>query len=346
MLSAASSALTDCIRHVVAGEPVPDLGSLDERSWRHLLAEGQSERLVGLIAGLVADADAGLGPERVAELAEREAEWTIHTLRAEQLAVDAAAALAAAGIDHRVLKGPVFAHLHWPRPELRTFVDADLLVRSSDLDRAVALVADLGCTRLWPELRPGFDRRFGKSVTMRSPVDIEIDLHRTLVAGPHAFLIPEADLWTGGGEFTVAGRVMPCLGIPEQLVHAAIHAVASRRSRVASVLDVGFVGSHADLRVAAELARRWKVRPMVAEATRRLGVVLGANNPLRAWGRGLGSSPEEDELFRLFSGEATFRRAALAAVPRIPRRSDRARYVFALAFPSRAHRRARSTGRR
>ena len=126
---------------------------------------------------------------------------------------------------------------------------------------------------------------------MRSPVDIEIDLHRTLVAGPHAFLIPEADLWTGGGQLTVAGRVMPCLGIPEQLVHAAIHAVAWRRLRVASVLDVGFVGSHADLRVAAELARRWKVRPMVAEATRRLGVVLGANNPLRAWGRGLGSRP-------------------------------------------------------
>ena len=158
MLSAASSTLTDCIRHVVAGEPVPDLGSLDERSWRHLLAEGQSERLVGLIAGLVADADAGLGPERVAELAEREAEWTIHTLRAEQLAVDAAAALAATGIDHRVLKGPFSLISTGPGPSF---------ARSSMPTCSCARAISIGLLHWW---RTWAALAFGRSCARASTV--------------------------------------------------------------------------------------------------------------------------------------------------------------------------------
>lgn len=330
-----------CARWAVGHGPVPAFAAMDDDGWHRLLAEARGHRMAGAVAAAVMESGA-LAGTRWEQIADLEREWALHTLRAERTLLDVVATLDDAGIEHRVLKGSAFAHVHWPAPEMRVFGDADVLVRSEDMDAAVAAVLAVGGERLVPEVRRGFDRRFGKSVTMRSAERVEIDLHRMLVAGPHAFLVPENDLWEAPLSFQVGGRSLLCLPAETALVHAAVHAVASLAPRLPSLLDVAFVAESADLGRTAEVAAQWKVRPLVREAGARLAGELGlAGQPVVDWADGLGSSAEEDELFELFVGTTSFRRTARATVPYIPRPVDRLRFLASLAWPSRAHRRAR-----
>jgi hypothetical protein len=333
-------AITSCARWAVVGHGAPDLDGLDDATWRRAMAGARLDRLVGVLAGVAADQ--GLEGQRREEIARLESEWALHTMRAERAMLAVAERFEQAGLPVRVLKGAVFAHGYWPAPELRVFADADILVRSADLDRAVELVLEDGGERPLPQVRRGFDRRFGKSVTMRNADGIEIDLHRTLVAGPHTFLVPESDLWGSAAEVRVAGRAVPCLPPDLQLVHAATHAVVSTAPRAASVLDVAFTGRVADLESAADIAERWKLRAVVREAGTRLGALLGADGgAVVGWAAALEPSDEEERLHELFTGRRSFRRSALAAAPYIDRRLDRTRFLVSLAFPSRAHRHAR-----
>ena len=100
-------------------------------------------------------------------------------------------ALEKAGIAHRVLKGHAWAHTVYPDPSWRAFGDVDLLVGTDDSDRAVEVLESTGVRRTLPEVRPGFDRRFGKDATLLSASGREVDLHRLLVAGPYGLWVDE-----------------------------------------------------------------------------------------------------------------------------------------------------------
>lgn len=339
-MSDASPTLAACARWVVTGRDLPDLAALDDQAWADLVRDARAHRLGGVLAAAVGSGE--IEGERRRHAEDLEADWALHTMRAEQAMLELTEALEVVGIPYRVLKGAAFAHGPWPAPELRAFGDADVLVPSRHLDATVDLVLERGGERLLPQVRRGFDRRFGKSVTLRNESRVEIDLHRTLVAGPHTFLVPEADLWGEPATVEVAGRAIPCFPPELQVVHAATHAVASVSPRLSSVLDVAFTGAAADLDAASAVAARWKLRAVVSEAGRRLEALLGdAAAEVVAWAAALEPTAEEERLSELFTGERSFRRSARAAAPYIERRVDRVRFLTSLAFPSRAHRRSR-----
>lgn len=334
------SVMRACARWTVAGGSAPALGELDDETWVGALHVARLNRLVGVLAAAVAHSDLD-GPRRE-QAADLEAEWAMHTVRAEQAMLKVVEMLDGAGIPVRALKGSAYAHRYWPAPEMRVFGDADVLVPSRYLDDTVRMLLDAGGERILPQVRPGFDRRFGKSVTVRNADRVEIDLHRALVAGPHTFLVPEDDLWVEPSPVSVAGRSVPCFPPEMQLVHAATHAVASRASRLGSVLDMAFTGRRADLQVAGEIAARWKLRAVVREAGARLSEVLGTDGgTVIGWAASLRPTAEEERLHELFSGQVSFRRSAFAATGYISPRRDRVRFLAALAFPSKEHRRTR-----
>ena len=154
-----------------------------------------------------------------------------------------------------------------------------------------------GATRAVPELRPGFDRRFAKSVTLRSELGPEIDLHRTLVLGPHQFLVPISDLWSGPRAFASDDHELHTLSAEATLVHACMHATITGASRLASLRDVveAFDGCAVD--EVTRLAERWKARPMVRDAGEAAAERLGLHDhPFVLWSRGVLPSPEEERL--------------------------------------------------
>ena len=78
------------------------------------------------------------------------------------------------------------------------------------------------------ELRPGFDREFGKDVLIRIN-GIELDIHRTFVTGPFGLTIPLEQLFASATPFAVGGRTLHALGGEEMFLQACYNAALGDR---------------------------------------------------------------------------------------------------------------------
>ena len=308
--------------------------------WRQVAARLAVERLTGMAALLHVKGVLRLDDESTQELAELDARWSAHTLAAEDVQLSLARTLTADGIPFRILKGSALAELAWEWGEARRWVDADVLVPTDHLDDVITNCRADGATRLAPEIRPGFDRRFAKSVTLRSAAGPEIDLHRSLVLGPHTFLVPEADLWADPRSYVVDGVALSTLSAEATLVHTCMHATIAGASRLASLRDVveSFPGCSPD--VASSLASRWRATPMVVAAGEAVAARLGLHDhPFVRWATTRSPSDDERSIAAVYlPGRRTNRNMALASVRHIPGVVDKVRYALAMAWPSAAHR--------
>ncbi|MFW6041801.1 MAG: nucleotidyltransferase family protein, partial [Guyparkeria sp.] len=203
-----------------SSSPLPD------DTWRDLLHRARSERIVALLARAVRDGLVHATDAQTAEVVDLDMQAMAGVLTLEATLLRVADLLDEAGVPFRVLKGLAVVHLDYPDPALREFGDLDLLIRPADLDRTIALLAQHGYARRFPEPRPGFDRRFTKSVSVIGPGGLELDLHRTFAPGGSGLRVQLDGLWDAPVTwFTVAGRALPALGPEERLIHACYHAM-------------------------------------------------------------------------------------------------------------------------
>jgi hypothetical protein len=302
-----------------------------------------NHRLLGLAALAVESGRLVFSDDQRAELARADAQAAAHTVTAEAALLEVSAVMDDAGVPFRVLKGSAAAQLDWSVADRRRWVDTDVLVAGDDLARAVALMEGLGARRRLPELRQGFDRRFAKSVTMAGARS-EIDLHRSLVVGPHCFLVRVDDLWDDPRPFQVCGRLLWGLPAPVALVHYAMHATITGAQRLGALRDVIECARQADLDAAAAVAHEWKATAVVQRACGQVPERLGLPNdhPLVRWGAALRPTVEEHQLAGDYEPGArqasALARASLRYVPGV---LGKARYAYAVAWPSKANRAAR-----
>ena len=155
----------------VAAYGLPSTHSLEgagRSEFDALLAECERERLTGLLARAVRDGQVVVGDDQRARLEDVFRAWLTHALRVEQVLLGVTRELDRAAIESRVLKGVAFSHTAYPDPSDRVFADVDLLVPGHELRRAAEVLGRrFDAPRAQPELRPGFDDRFGKEVMMR-----------------------------------------------------------------------------------------------------------------------------------------------------------------------------------
>ena len=151
---------------------------------------------------------------------------------ARVLAVDrtylaVAAELERIGIGHRLLKGVALANGLYADPAVRSYADADVLLERDGLQRGLDALLALGGRRLLPEVRPGFDTRFGKDITLLFEA-VPVDVHRTLIAGPYGERLPMSRLMSRRREVTIGERARaPALDTADTYVHAALTAGAA-----------------------------------------------------------------------------------------------------------------------
>lgn len=322
----------------------------DPAEARALVDAAGEHRLVGVLA-VAAGAGAVELPDPVAEDLHRRHHdalvWAM-TLEIELLAV--VDRLEGAGIEPVVLKGPALAHLDAPDPALRTFADLDLLVPADQLPDAVAMLVADGAIRRVAERRPGWDRRFAKSVTLQRPDGLELDLHRTLVDGAHGGRIPTRDLHRDRAGFELAGRSLWALAPVHRALHSALHLVlGSPAPRLGSVRDLAQVVVDASVPSGAlvEEAERWRAGAVLAAAldeVQRLAVDLPPELQVARTRRLPG---RERRLVAAARREGSgLGRAKVAAWRELPRWSDRAAYGWAVVAPTRAHLDSRGRRRR
>ena len=212
---------------------------------------------------------------------------------------------------------------------MAAIVDVDVLVPGERFDDAAALLGELGFRRRSVESRPGFDRRFGKGATFSKDDAANVDLHRTLVAGPYAFLIDPSDLYDSPAHFELSGTRLAALSPEARFIHTCISATLSdSEPKLITLRDVVQTSrdptlDRAELR---RLCARWHIGDVVNSTMSTVNESLGleAADALP----GDLATPESSATARIaewaYRGqEKRWRRQSLAAIPFIPGWAER-----------------------
>ncbi len=299
--------------HGLPGAPSLPTAGLAAETWTRAVRLAEQQRVLGLLVAAVtalseADGRVATVPEgaRVELFASHEA-WCAHDLRLERALGQAADALRAVGIAFLVTKGPALAHRAYPEAGQRLFADLDLVVPSGQVHRATHQLAEaLDAEVVVGELRPGFDERFGKETLLRIPptpavpAGLEVDLHRTPVAGALGLAIQLDDLFRLPDELVLGSRRFPIPDPAASLVLAAYQAsvadipprLGARRDLVQLCLGRGGTdvaggpgdgrgGGAAPLEADAvvALAQRWRAGSVLATAVVDAWFELGLPQP-------------------------------------------------------------------
>lgn len=271
---------------LVGAQPASsEAGDLSLEQEAELLRQIHRHRLGGVGVRALEAGTLGLSDDSAAALIEQHDAAMSASLRIEIEMLSLSSLLSDRGIDHRLLKGAALAHGYGADPADRPFRDVDLLIRGSDIDRAVEVLTRAGGERLIEELRPGFDRRFGKSVTMRRN-GVEIDLHRLLAWGPFGVFMHPQDLFVLPSSVRIGAREVPTLSPTDHLLHACLHvALGQVEPALINCRDIALLSrSTIDWDRFIETVERWKCAPAIRRAfaatARSVSVELGLPDAL------------------------------------------------------------------
>jgi hypothetical protein len=317
---------------------------LDDAVWAKLLDLVQVQRVTGFLIRAVDDRALATRADQATEAALAHRAEMTWALLIESFLLETADRLTNAGIAFRVLKGTTAAHLDYPSPEVRSFGDVDLLVRSEQFDAAVGELLAAGHRRRFPQPRPGFDRRFSKGTSFVAHDGKEIDLHRTFAMGSFGLSIKLDDLWARSSSYLLGDVLLHGLAREERFLHACFHAaLGDFPPRLAALRDVAqlLLGGEVDLHLVRALAASWRSDVVVARALQsawRSFDLDASVSPLTAWALDFVPSAKEQRALAAYAGaEARYASRSAAGLRAVPGVRDKAAYLRALAFPEREY---------
>lgn len=248
--------------------------------WGLWYAVAQGERVVPLLYHLVDAELTDLSDEQRAQLHRLQRDVMSHCVRLEHHLVHVVRSLGEQGIQSAVLKGAASAHLDYPDPSWREFVDVDVLIDPSDRMAALDVLSREGWTQAYALPRGHED--YTHAVTLARN-GVELDLHQRIGHRALGLRVPTAELLRQTVPFVVAESTFFALGDIDRLIHAALHMVSSRgvNRHLSSVADV-LVGAGLRREVASEVlgrAERWRVRPLIERAVLSAHEIAGVEVP-------------------------------------------------------------------
>jgi hypothetical protein len=325
----------------------PAEAPLEKTAWGRLMQEVTAGRIEGLLAAAVAGGALAVDAEQYQEVRQAARGRARVDLELERELIATAGVLDRAGASYRVLKGLAWAHTVYPDPSWRGSGDVDLLIANDDWYRAIRALEATGAHRLLPEIRPGFDRRFGKDATLRSERGWEIDLHRLLVAGPFGLWVNQAELLARAAQMTIAAVVLPVLDTEAAFLHACYNLVLAddppRLIAARDVCEMALAG-RADPAGVADLAERWGAIPVVVQALTRAEAMLGVglwDRPVAGPFLSTGVRPGARVLMAASRGRGRGYSSKAAAAIALPGGRERVAYLRCLIRPQRAYLEAR-----
>lgn len=293
---------------------------------------------IGCLAG-TESADDVIGEVRTA-WADRLATVVVH----DALLVDVVPHLDRLGIPTRVLKGAAHAHLDEVDPAWRTYGDADVLVPDDRLMDATDALSELGLRPVWPPVRRGWADRYAKGVTLRADDGRQLDLHRTLSAGPLGDRLSSRGLFADGRVFQVGGRPLTALSDTNRFAHACYHAALSATAAHRHRRDVALLAARvrpADLGQVEDIGWSTTVIAAAVDAAAPSGAIP---TDWLEWSAAVERSHDDGRL--LVAARSPFAVSARATLRSRPGPVHTTRYVSGLLWPQRAHLVARGLTRR
>lgn len=339
-MNVSASQLAETIASHGIGGAATELIDLDQVDG-DVIEELAAERVLGVAVQVLDEGGIVGSEELLSALIERHDVVMAQTMRIEIAAVSLAELFTDVGIDHRFLKGVALAHVLPQRAACRSYRDVDVLVPSDSIDDAVQLLVRNGATRAQPELRPGYDRRFAKSVTLRYD-NVEFDLHRVLSPGPFGVWTYPSELFLLQRQLTVGGTTLRTLDPTDHLVHACYHAALGQVTPVlANLRDIALLATMeadaVDMDRFDETITRWRGGAVVKRAVRIVRERLDCDLPdrLTSYAHKPVPGAELDMIEPYLQDEPGGRFAALApATLRALPMADRPAYALAVGLPA------------
>jgi hypothetical protein len=205
----------------------------------------------------------------------------------------------------------------------------------------------LGGRARFAQPRRRFTSRFGKGVCVVTDEGLEIDVHRSFVAGPFGLAIVPDDMFQDEDTIILAGVKVPVLTRELNFLHACYHAALGNRApRYATLRDLAVLlsGPALDVDHILALATRWHGRAVVQRSLHlvrhRLPVPLRGS--LMDWSDEY--RPDQFEraaLTAYVSPGANYAAQAVAGLSAIRGFRQKAAYAGALLFPTRSYLRDR-----
>ena len=321
---------------------------LGDRPWSKLLAKVKHERLEGLLVAAVGEGTFPCTEAQTTDVRELGKARARVDLELERETLRVARMLETAGVEYRLLKGPALAHTVYPNPMWRGFGDVDILVAPAGWYAAGSILQASGARRLVPEVRPGFDDRFGKDATFVSTTGWQVDLHRRLVVGPYGFWAGSAEFFNeDGARIELGGYELVVLDPEDAFLYACYTAaLADDPPRLMALRDVAQFASVGviDVERIVDTALRWRGSDVVARALclseRALGVSLSETTVGLRF-RSLMPRRRHRALMATYRGRARGYTSQLAGVLALPGATNKLAYLRALARPQDSYLRAR-----
>jgi hypothetical protein len=219
-------------------------------------------------------------------------------------------------------------------------------VPGRDFTRAVdALGEAFRARRAQPEIRPGFDDRFGKEAMLKIGA-VELDVHRTFVEGALGLTIQTDDLFAPPYRFPLGVSELEALPMPPRLLHAAYAAaLGDWPPRLGSLRDLAQIlvrerPHPADVLI---MARAWRCEMVVARAvtTAWSELALTDTPPLVGWAARYQPSRVDRLLLAAHLGPARAFTRHVAALVVLPGVEPRLAYLHAITLPQRSYLEAR-----
>jgi hypothetical protein len=234
---------------------------LGDEAWHALLAACAQEHIVGLLGASTASGALAVDRGHRSGLEALLTEWRERSARLERDTLELSRRLDRAGIDHRIVDGPVVAHRAYRPAGRRLYAAVDVLVADH-----VAARDDLDDLPSGRRLRLTTDLLAGAG-----PVVADLAAVR-----PHVETV------------RVGGLGLPSLPIDAQLVATCVAPADGQHASLATLRDIaqlalggntalgGYtaLGNGADVHAVIRWADRWQVTDRVAEAVRRSWAVF------------------------------------------------------------------------
>jgi Uncharacterised nucleotidyltransferase len=313
---------------------------LDPSLWQGVLDGVSRQGLTGHLVRAIEEAALPASSQQRSAALDRHESALGLDVRLERTLLEHSADLQRARIPARVLKGPALAHTVYADPSMRSFRDIDLLVPGRQYDAAVTVLSKPGARLRYAEPRPGFNRRFGKGVCITTAEGFQIDLHRTLVAGPFGLALDPDELFTSGCAFSLGGRTLEGLDPEARFVHACIHALLGDTvPRLVPLRDVAqmLLSAAPDGDRVRQLCTRWRCGIVVQHAIELTWgtFALSGTTELGRWARQYEPSAFERWALGTYLGPNTnYARQAVAGLWAVPGMRAKASYARTLLFPS------------
>jgi hypothetical protein len=314
---------------------------LDDAGWRPLLSTARQERALGLLAAAARAGALPLTECQQVDLARFERDGQCVAILLERLLAGLGQQLGELGVDSRVLKGAATAHLDYPGASLRLIEEASLLIRPEHLHDAVSALTTQGWRRQAPEPARGYDKRFGKGITLVDVTGLRITLQRTLAPPPFGLGINIDELWDRPEWFELAGTRLAALSPEARLAHACLETATQTPSLVQMRDIVQLVGGgRVDPQRFLEMVSAWRLGAVAAFAIQQSWTTLSVHEVprLSAWAARYEPTRWEDKsLARVCTPGVGYAARALPGVRLIRGPIAKLAYVRAIAFPDRVH---------